>query len=39
MLSLKRAFDPKELLNPGKVIPTCTGVRCTSLAGCFPLRF
>jgi len=22
MLSLKRAFDPKELLNPGKVIPT-----------------
>jgi glycolate oxidase len=22
MLSLKRAFDPKELLNPGKVIPS-----------------
>lgn len=22
MLALKRAFDPKELLNPGKVIPT-----------------
>jgi glycolate oxidase len=26
MLSLKRAFDPGELLNPGKVIPTL--VRC-----------
>ena len=26
MLALKRAFDPKELLNPGKVIPTL--VRC-----------
>jgi glycolate oxidase len=26
MLSLKRAFDPKELLNPGKVIPSL--VRC-----------
>jgi len=26
MLSLKRAFDPKELLNPGKVIPTLS--RC-----------
>ena len=22
MLALKSAFDPKELLNPGKVIPT-----------------
>jgi glycolate oxidase len=22
MLALKRAFDPTELLNPGKVIPT-----------------
>jgi glycolate oxidase len=22
MLALKRAFDPKELLNPGKVIPS-----------------
>ena len=26
MLALKRAFDPKELLNPGKVIPSL--VRC-----------
>ncbi len=26
MLALKRAFDPKELLNPGKVIPTLS--RC-----------
>jgi glycolate oxidase len=26
MLALKRAFDPQELLNPGKVIPTL--VRC-----------
>jgi glycolate oxidase len=26
MLALKRAFDPKGLLNPGKVIPTL--VRC-----------
>ena len=26
MLAVKRAFDPKELLNPGKVIPTL--VRC-----------
>ena len=26
MLSLKRAFDPKELLNPGKVIPSLS--RC-----------
>jgi glycolate oxidase len=26
MLALKRAFDPRELLNPGKVIPTL--VRC-----------
>jgi glycolate oxidase len=22
MVAVKRAFDPKELLNPGKVIPT-----------------
>jgi glycolate oxidase len=26
MLAVKRAFDPGELLNPGKVIPTL--VRC-----------
>jgi glycolate oxidase len=26
MVALKRAFDPKALLNPGKVIPTL--VRC-----------
>jgi glycolate oxidase len=26
MLALKRAFDPKELLNPGKVIPSLS--RC-----------
>jgi glycolate oxidase len=26
MLGVKRAFDPKELLNPGKVIPTLS--RC-----------
>jgi glycolate oxidase len=26
MVGVKRAFDPKQLLNPGKVIPTLT--RC-----------
>ena len=30
MLSLKRAFDPKELLNPGKAIPSLA--RCAETA-------
>jgi glycolate oxidase FAD binding subunit len=37
MLAIKAAFDPAGLLNPGKVIPTCSAARsmerCTSIAG------
>ena len=40
MLALKRAFDPKGLLNPGKVIPTLRAApsteRCTCKRGLLP---